>query len=226
MRRISFVLVFFFLIFTGCKKVDKYKNYLQRDVKKVDSVVSMAVDSLTAQPQAPVQKREKTQTITQDKERDLFQGAYSVLIDAISKKDMFLIRQFCYFPDSVFTIGVQGIFQVLSLVPVEDILEHIPQMDTVMNCQLVFSHFPDISQQTNVPKGCFARKITEFHKFTAVIELEQEANLSVAPDIIRKAKEIEPKIDYAVLNTYLGWTFYFIKENGKFYLAAIDYNQY
>ncbi len=229
-------LIYFFvvvLVFAGCQRVEKIKSSFQKDLKKADSVVSMAVDSISAQvisdSTAGAQGKVQASPVSSEQERENLNNAYSVLLNAIKTKDLFLLRQLSYYNDSLFFITVQGIFQVLSLEPVQTIYDNLmgDLNDSAWSCALEFSHFPDMNNtQGNLPAGCFARHIDEFHKFSAVIDLEREANLPVDPLVAQKAKDIESRISYEVLNTYLGWSFYFIKENGKFYLVAIDFNQY
>ncbi len=231
MQRI-FYFVFILFLFSGCQGVEKIKDRFQKDIKKADSVVSVAVDSISAQVSSDSlsnpQSQVKTTPVSTEQEKENLQNAYSILLNSIKSRDIFMLSQLSYYNDSLFFVTMQGIFQVLSYEPVQVLYDNLlgDISDSAWICTLNFSSFPDMDKMLQVPGGCFARRINSFHKFSAIIELEKEANLPINPQVVTKAKQIEPKIKYEVLNTYLGWSFYFTVENGKFYLVAIDYNQY
>ncbi len=231
MQRI-FYIVLTVLFLAGCQGAEKIKDRFQKDLQKADSVVNVAVDSITAKvvddSASSPQSQVKTSQVSSDEEKENLQNAYSILLNSIKTKDLFLLRQLSYYNDSLFFITIQGIFQVLAFEPVQMIYDNLlgDVNDSAWVCSIDFSTFPDMNDQGVLPGGCFARHIDDFHKFSAIVELEKEANLPVSQLIVDRAKRIEPRIKYEVLNTYLGWSFYFTVENGKFYLVAIDFNQY
>ncbi len=231
MRRV-FYIVLSVILLSGCQHVEKIKSDFQKGLKKADSVVNVAVDSISAQvtsdssnmPQSQV----KGMPVSSDEQMHQLQNVYSAILNSIKTNNLFLLNQVSYYNDSLFFITVQGIFQVLDYQPVKSLYDNLLSdiNDSAWTCSLNFKEFPSSNQTDQMPTGCFARHIDNFHKFSAIIELEKEANLPLNKNIVEKAKKIEPKIKYEILNTYLGWSFYFTQENGKFYLVAIDYNQY
>ena len=223
-----FILIF---LFVSCQRIEQIKSKLSKDLEKADSIVNMAVDSISSQVLDTVSSQEdsiENSSLAILKEKDELEDTYTVLLNSISSKDRFLLHQLTYFDDSLFLITMQGIFQVLSFSPLESLYDFL-LMDVsqeAWKCQIDFSFFPDIEKTEILIAGCFARKLDKFYKFSAIIELAREANLPLDPIVVKKAKEVENKVSYEVLNSYLGWTFYFTRDNGKFYLVAIDFNQY
>ncbi len=229
MKRIVYLLVALIFITSGCQKV---KDKIQKDLKKVDSLAQVAADSISEQigMTDTVPEPEQAQPAEEQKENiynlQLLTGIYQTILQHLHTKDSIILYQFLYFPDSVLTISSQGIFQVLSLEPLQALFNPEPASDSAWYCQPVLRQFPQLGDAGWTQEGCFVEPVKEFHKFSAILELAKEANIYVDPALEQKVKQVEPKIVYKVLNTYLNWTFFFAYDNGKYYLAGVDFNQY
>ncbi len=210
----------------GCQKV---KQKIQHDLSKADSIANIVADSLnqkiknssdttTYQKSTPVQQ--------QVYNPELISNIYKTLLQTFKQQDTLLLYQFLYFPDSVLTITSKGIFQVLTLEPIGDLFAELNYNDSAWTCQVKFEKFPAFGQTGWTKQGCFIQPVKNFTKLSAVLQVNQEANIPIDPQIILKVKDVEPKIVYKALNTYLNWTFYFAYDRGKYYLAAIDFNQF
>jgi hypothetical protein len=128
----------------------------------------------------------------------------------------------------VFVVRSQGIFQVLALEPLSSLFEYdymtIDQQ--AWNCNISFEQFPQMTDQGWSKNGCFVQRVKDFHEFSAILEVAKEANIPINPLLERHVKKVEPKIVYKILNTYLGWTFYFAFDNGRYFLAGVNFNQF
>ena len=230
--RLATILVFSLLLTFGCKNVDKVKQTLQKNVKKVDSLASVVADSINYQINGQKDTNAVNNTQKQPKKQSIYnqeeiKNVYTVLLKELKAQDTVNLKQLLYFQDSVLTVTSQGIFQILSLSPISSILADLPVPSSdSWQCQLYYEKFPVMTDSGWANNGCFIQPEKNFTNFSAILELSQEANINFSPGLLEKVKEIEPKITYKILDTYLNWTFYFVYSNGKYLLVAIDYNQY
>ncbi len=227
------ILLITILFAISCKNVDKVKEALKKNAKKVDSIATIVADSINYQIKGQKDTSTIPETTQQAKQQQNFnqeviKNIYLAILKDLKTQDTLDLQQFLYFPDSVITITSQGIFQILALTPINSILADLPPVTDAdsWQCQLYFEKFPVMTDSGWANNGCFIQPVKNFTNFSAILELSQEANINFSPGLLQKVKKVEPKITYKILDTYLNWTFYFVFDNNKYYLAAIDYNQY
>ncbi len=209
----------------SCQKI---KQKIQQDISKADSLANIVADSINQKIKPSTQPAEQQPQTNQEQiyNPTLISNIYKTVLNTFKQQDTLLLYQFLYFPDSVLTISTKGIFQVLTLEPVSDLFAELNYNDSAWTCQISFEKFPEFGQTGWTRQGCFIQPVKHFAKLSAVIQLNKEANIPIDPTIEQKVKDVEPKIVYQVLNTYLNWTFYFAYDRVKYYLAAIDFNQF
>ncbi len=222
--KVLFLLAIVIFAFS-CQKI---KQKLQHDISKADSLATIVADSLNQKIKpAPKPAQPENEPVQQQVYNpNLISSIYKTVLNTLKQQDTLLLYQFLYFPDSVLTISTKGIFQVLTLIPVSDLFAEINYNDSAWTCQISFEKFPEFGQTGWTKQGCFIQPVKHFAKLSAVIQVNKEANIPIDPNIENKVKDVEPKIVYQILNTYLNWTFYFAYDRGKYYLAAIDFNQF
>jgi len=217
-------------ILSGCQDItDKAKSLFKNDMQKVDSLTSVAADSIRQQierkDQNTTPKPKETKELSPKQMQSLLEGTYSSVLKAIRSGDSLILRQFCYFGDSLVALENRGIFQVIVEEPIEILYGYTTPDDTKgFECSLKFEKFPELTEVGWTQEGCFAQKLNNFHDFSAVIDLSKEAGLEIPKQVEDKVNEFEDKAYYKVLNTYFGIIFYFVLDNNKFYLAAVDLN--
>ncbi len=231
MKKIFIYFLITTLAFAGCKDV---QNKLKKDIKKADSLANVAVDSISLQIKSITDSSQNVTTDNTNKQpeetkynKNLLISVYTTTLYGFSKLDTSVLSQITYFPDSVIVIKSQGIFQILDIEPVKQVLEPNYQVDNkAWKCVPEFTSFPAVTDTGWAKQGCFAQAVQNFSTFTAVLDVEKEANLPVNPLLEKKVKSIEPSVVYKVLNTYLGWTFFYAYKNNNYYLVGIDLNQF
>jgi hypothetical protein len=218
-----------FAFLLACNRVNNVPKQISKELNRVDSFTKVAADSLKTSLSKSEIKNEtavekQLENLDVQTERKLLTATYASILKSMQNKDTVILTKFLYFPDSLITIRSQGIFQIIDYEPAKSLFsyEYSTPNPKAWSCTLDFSSYPQMTNTGWSKQGCFAKRVTNFKGFTAVIELNKEAHLPVSAKVLQKVKQVEHLVEFQVVNTYLGFTFYFTYKDGSFYLVGVS----